>query len=143
VEAFSGLHKAFQNTPSGTQAGSLSASFSGFQSGKATNTNPSAPPGSTFNFAGPANVNNPFTPGNIPILHPVSFSGTEGSIGGCETGFRGSIFNLAAGRDSVPEFAPMPSEPLNGLSSEADKSTQPEGKGINPLNQATLLKHQR
>jgi len=95
-------------------------------SGKDTSTDTSASPGSTFSFTGPTNVNNPFTPGNIPILHPKSFSGTEGSVGGGHTGFRGSIFTLTAGRDSVPQFAPMPSEPLNYLSSDADKSTQPE-----------------
>ena len=114
------------NQPSGTQSANLAAS------GKATSMTSSLPPASTFSFTPSATLHNPFAPGNVPILHPKSFSGAEGSIAGGSSGFRGSIFNVAAGRDSVPLFAPMPSEPMSNLSSQAEKGTEPESSSFTP-----------
>ena len=121
-----GVSQSFPpNSSSTNQPNNLASSFGGFASNNETSSQ-SAAPASTFNFAPAATVNNPFSPGNTPIIHPRSWSGTVGSIGGGSTGFKGAIFNIPAGRDSVPQFAPIPSEPSNNLFGQIGQGTQPQ-----------------
>ncbi|KAI9874983.1 MAG: hypothetical protein M1830_009056 [Pleopsidium flavum] len=119
-----GASQSFPPDTSSSQSTNLSASFGGFGNASNIGSSISAPSSSEFNFAPAATVNNPFTSTNAPIINQRTYSGTWNSVGGTSQGYKGALFSVAAERDSVPQFAPQPSEPSSSPFGQAAQGTQ-------------------